>query len=201
VVFMDKVFGKWDSNVKVNDPGLKRYINLDPRYVYHTQGKQASIKFGKSKVHIVERLVNTLMRGGTGRKIGGKIIRDRKGCGKKAKMYRIVEEAFDEIYKRTKKNPLQLLVQAIENAAPREETTRVKYGGIINLIPVDISPQRRVDLALRNIGKAVAMRSFDSKKSAKNALVEEIILASNNDPQSHAVSRKIEIERMAKSSR
>ena len=93
------------------------------------------------------------------------------------------------------------MVKAIENSAPREETTRVKYGGVVYHMAVDISPQRRIDFALRNIGRAVTMRSFDVKKSAAEALAEELILASNNDNQSHAIARKIEVERVAKSSR
>ena len=201
MIFMDKVFDKWDSKVSISDPGLKDYINLMPRNVYATQGKQAGNKHAKKEVHIVERLMNSLMRGGTGRKIGGKLIRGRGGTGKKEKMYKITIDAFEIINQRTKQNPVQLLVEAIENSAPREETTRVKFGGVINLIPVDIAPQRRIDLALRNMGRAVVMRSFDNKKSAEQALAEEIILASKNEPQSHAVSRKIEIERIAKSSR
>ena len=198
---MEKVFDKWDSAVTIEDPGLKGYINLVPRLVYATQGKQATSSYAKKSIHIVERLINSLMRGGTGRKISGKVIRGRGGTGKKAKMHSVVKDAFAIIEARTKQNPVQLLVIALENSAPREETTRVKFGGVINLIPVDIAPQRRIDLALRNMGRAVAMRSFDNKKSAAEALAEEIILASKNEPQSHAVSRKIEVERIAKSSR
>ncbi len=201
MIFMDKIFDKWDSTVSVIDLGLRDYINLMPKNVYATQGRQATNKQTKKEIHIIERLINSLMRGGTGRKIGGKLIRGRGGTGKKGKMYKITMEAFEIIHQRTKQNPVQLLVQAIENSAPREETTRVKYGGVVNLIPVDIAPQRRMDLALRNMGRAVVMRSFDNKKSAEQALAEEIILASKNEPQSHAVSRKIEIERIAKSSR
>ncbi len=167
---MYKIFNKWDSEVEIEDPGLRKYINLETRIVLHDQGRHAKRSFGKTKLHIVERLINSLMRGGTGRKIGGKVIRGRGGCGKKEKMRKVVENAFEIIHKKTKQNPIQILVKAIENAAPREETTRVKYGGIITPIAVDTSPQRRVDFALRNIARAVAIRSFDNKKSAEEAL-------------------------------
>ncbi len=195
------IFGKWESKAEVTDPGLRKYISLKPRITMNNQGRHVKKEGGKSKVHIVERLINSLMIGGTGRKIGGRVIRGRGGCGKKAKMTKIVEKAFEIVHKKTKQNPIQILVKAIENSAPREETTRVKYGGIVTPIAVDTSPQRRVDFALRNIGRAVAIRSFDNKKSAEEALAEELILAANNDSQSYAISRKIEVERIAKSSR
>lgn len=195
-----KVFSKWSSDVEVNDPGLKDYINLESRIVLHDQGRHFK-RFGKMKVHIVERLINTLMRGGTGKKIGGKVIRDRGGAGKKTKMYKIVKEAFEDISKKSKKNPVEIVVRAVENSAPREETTRVKYGGVVYHVAVDIAPLRRVDYALRNIGKAVAIRSFKSKKTAVDALAEELTLASQDDSNSYAIARKIEVERIARSSR
>lgn len=195
------VFGKWGSDIEIHDSGLKKYINLEARLTYASQGRHAKKSFSKKNVHIVERLINTLMRGGTGSKLGGKVIRDRKGCGKKIKAYAVVEEALELINKKSEKNPIGLLVRAIENSAPREETTRVKYGGVTYPIAVDIAPQRRVDFALRNIGKAVVMRSFKKKKSVAEALADEIMLAAKNDTTSHAISRKIEVERIARSSR
>lgn len=195
------VFGKWSSDVDVLHPALREYICLDSRVVYHTHGRHAEKKLMKKNVHIVERLMNNLMRGGTGDKIGGHVIRDRGGTGKKAKMYGIVRSAFEQINKKTGKNPVEVLVLAVENAAPREETTRVKYGGIMYHIAVDISPQRMVDLALRNIAQAVAMRSFNNPRKSGVALAEELVLASSNDAQSWAIARKNETERVARSSR
>lgn len=195
------VFDKWKSEVEITDLGLKKYINLDMKFVLHDQGRHAHKKFSKKDVHIVERLINTLMRGGTGRKIGGKVIRDKGGTGKKTKMWKTTKQAFEMINKKTSENPISILAKAIENSAPREETTRVKYGGVVYHVAVDISPQRRVDFALRNIGKAVAIRSFSKPKTTVEALAEELILASQNDTNSHAIARKIEVERIARSSR
>jgi small subunit ribosomal protein S7 len=195
------VFGKWKSDVEVIDPSLRSYINLTAKVSFFTQGRHAKKVFGKAKVHIVERLINNLMRGGTGRKISGRVIRGRGGCGKKAKMWKVVKIAFDTVNQKTGKNPIEVFIRAIENAAPREETTRVRYGGITYPVAVDVSPQRRVDFALRNIGRAFAIRSFDNKKSAAEALSEELILTANNDAQSHAIARRIDIERTAKSAR
>jgi len=195
------VFGKWKCDVQVLDPGLREYINLNAKVSFFTQGRHAKKTFGKARVHIIERLINNLMRGGTGKKISGRVIRGRGGTGKKTKMLNIAKKAFGTINQKTGKNPVEVLVRAIENSAPREETTRVKYGGITYQLAVDVSPQRRIDFALRNIGRAFAIRSFDNPKSAPDALAEELILAANNDAQSHAVARRIDIERAAKSSR
>jgi small subunit ribosomal protein S7 len=195
------IFNKWESNVAVTDPGLQKYINLEGKIFLHDQGKHAKRTFGKTQMHVVERLINSLMRGGTGQKLGGRVIRGRGGAGKKMKMYKVTEDALEMVNQKTGKNPIEVLVKAIENSAPREETTRVKFGGVIYHLAVDISPQRRVDFALRNMGRAVAIRSFKTKKTAQEALAEEIMLASQNDPQSHAISRRIEVERVAKSSR
>lgn len=191
-------FGKWPYNVEVRDISLKPYIILSERLVPFSQAREQK-KFRKT--NIVERLINNLMRGGTGRKLKGHVIRDRGGTGKKMKMYIVAKKCFEIINKRTGKNPMEILVAAIENSAPREEVTRVKMGGVTYPIAVDISPQRRIDFALRNIGKAFAMRSFNVKKSAAEALADELILAAKNDIQSHAVARKVEIERISRSAR
>ena len=131
-----KLFGKWDpAEVEVADPSVKGYMNLASKSVIHSGGKHAKQQFKKSEQHIVERLVNKMMR-------------KEKNTGKKLKTYGIVERAFDIVAKKTKENPLSVLVKAIANAGPREEVVRLKYGGITVPKAVDTSPQRRVDTAL-----------------------------------------------------
>jgi len=184
-----KLFNKWSyENVEVRDPSLKKYISLKPVFVPHTGGRHEHRRFGKAEVPIVERLINKLMRPG-------------RNMGKKHLAYNIVKKAFDIIYLRTKENPLQVLVRAIENAAPREETTRIMYGGIIYHVAVDVSPQRRVDLALRHITEGARNCAFNNPKPIEECLADEIIAVANNDPKSYAISRKEEIERIALSSR
>ena len=143
-----------------------------------------------------------MLRGGTGEKLGGKLIRTHgKLQGKKTKAIKMVKEAFEEVQKRTKTNPIQVLIRALENSAPREDTTRVRFGGMSYQIAVDISSQRRLDLALRNIVLASISAAFDKKLTLKDALVNEITLAASNDPASFSVKRKNEIERIARSAR
>ncbi len=183
------VFGKWDaSEVEVKDPALKNYICLEPRYVPHTHGRHANVPFAKQKVFIVERLINKVMRKG-------------RNTGKKILAYNIVKEAFEIIEKKTKKNPLQVLVDALVNAGPREEVVRLKYGGIAVPRAVDTSSLRRLDVALRNIAEGARLAAFKSKKSIAECLADEIIAAANNENRSYAIAKKEEVERVAKSAR
>ncbi|MEM4390028.1 MAG: 30S ribosomal protein S7 [Candidatus Micrarchaeia archaeon] len=199
----EKIFFKYDpSEVVVSDASLAPYISLTPITVPHSHGRHARRQFAKAKINIVERLVNKLMRGGTGEKTAGKVIRTMGRLqGKKLTVLRLVERAFDDIYQRTKKNPIQVLVDAIQNTAPREDTTRVQYGGVTYQVAVDVSASRRLDLALRNITLAAIMQAFDKKLTLREALANEIILAANNDVNSYAIKKRDEIERIARSAR
>jgi len=203
VVKVALVFDKWSgAEVQISDAGLARYLVLDSKTVPHSFGRQTGRKFEKGKMSVVERLVNKVMRSGQGkRKLSGKYVRGRGSCGKKIQAMKIVEDAFSIIEKKTKQNPLQVLVKALENAAPREDTTKIKRGGIAYAVAVDVAPMTRVDEALKNIALAGFVGSFNKKVSAAEALAEELILASTEDPKSLSVKRRDEVERIAKSSR
>ncbi len=184
-----KLFGKWSfDGTEVVDSGIKRYISLKPVYTPHSMGRHEHGKFRKAKVNIVERLINSLMRPGS-------------GSGKKARVVNLVKNAFEIIHLRTEQNPIQILVRAIENTAPCEDTTRISYGGIAYHMAVDISPQRRVDLALRFISEGARKIAFGNPRSLDECLAEELILAANNDVKSYAVQKCNEMERVARSSR
>lgn len=184
-----KLFQKWSfEGIEVKDPGLKRYLNLTPMVVPHSMGRHEHQRFRKANVNIVERLINNLMRPG-------------KNAGKKAKTTNIVKQAFEIIHLRTGRNPIEVLVRAVENSAPCEDTTRISYGGVVYHLSVDVSPQRRIDLALRHITEAARAASINSPRSIQEALADELILAANNDIKSVAVSKRHEIERIAQSSR
>ena len=201
---MQKLFGKYDlEEVSVSDPSLVAYINLDPVFIPHSFGRQAKKQFYKSKVNIVERLTNKLMRGGTGQKTSGKVIRTHGALqGHKLKALKIVENALDIVAKRSGKNPVQLLVDAIQNSAPREDFTRVSFGGVSYQVAVDVSASRRLDMALRNIALAAIMGGFANKKTLAQALADEIEFGAKNDSQSsYAIKKKDETERMARSAR
>jgi len=193
-----KLFGKWSyENVVVRDPGLRAYINLKPVYLPHTFGRHEKTRFGKANVPIVERLINRLLA--PGREKGTKKIGSMSG--KKFTAMKIVKQAFEIIEKRTGENPIQVLVRALENAAPREETVEIRQGGVIRRYAVDISPQRRLDLALKYIVSGARRRSWGSPLSLAECLADEIVLASRNSMDSYAIKKKVEIERIAEASR
>ena len=201
---MDKIFGKYDTTaVEIKDKSLAQVISLKPVAVPHTAGRHAKKPFGKIYVNIVERLANKLMRGGTGEKTSGKVIRTHgKMQGKKLKALRIVEDALATVAEQTKENPVQILIRALENAAPREDVTRVSFGGVSYQIAVDISATRRLDMALRNITLAAIMGSFNKGKRLSQSLANEIINTAKGDQQnSYAMKKRDETERMSRSAR
>lgn len=184
-----KLFQKWSfKDAKVEDIGLKRYLNLTPMTTPHSMGRHEHQRFRKANVNIVERLINNLMRPG-------------KNSGKKAKTANIVKQAFEIIYLRTGKNPIEILVKAVENCSPCEDTTRVSYGGVVYHLSVDVAPQRRIDLALRHITEGASAASKNNPLSIQEAVANELILAANNDIKSAGIAKRNEIERVAQSSR
>ncbi len=186
---MPLLFDKYDmKEVEVKDPGLDRYINLLPILVPHSGGEHAKKRFEKEKISIIERLINHIMR-------------TQEYTGKKMKSYNSIKDAMDEIHERTEENPVQILVRAIENSAPREETTQITYGGISVPKAVDVSPCRRISLALSKIAQGAVNASYKNNKDISICLAEELIKASRADRDSFAVNKKEETERMAASAR
>jgi len=191
------LWNRWDmTGVKIDDQGLQNVINLRPILVPHSGGRHEHKKFGKTRVNIVERLVDHMMH------FGKKYAKNtgRMG-GKKQKAMNIVKTAFTIIELKTGQNPVQQLVKAVESASPNEDTTRLSYGGVVYHQSVDISPVRRIDLALRFISEGVREAAFASSRSVEEVLADEIIQAAAGDSNSHSVKKKNEQERVAMASR
>ncbi len=196
-----KLFNTWSfKDIDIKDDTLISYINLKPIIVPHSCGRHEHKRFWKSNISITERLLNRLLSPGF---IGGKIKGHKSSyqSGKKSKLIKSLKTAFTLIDYITSENPIQILVDAIINTAPREETTRIAMGGISYASAVDIAPQRRVDLALKYLVQAIAGRSSNSLKTFEENLAQELIMASKNSQESRAVKRKDEIERIAVSAR
>ena len=194
-----KVFGIFDSSsVSVEDPGLKRVINLDSRLMLKSHGR---IKWDptRSKVNVVERLINLLqVPGSRGKK--HRIITSWI-TGKKARCTKIAIEAFKIIEEKTGKNPLEVFVRALENGAPRDEVTSIEYGGARYPQAVDVSPRRRLNLALRHIINGAYDKAFNKKATITEALAKEIMLAAENAGESYAISKKNDLEKQADAAR
>ncbi len=195
-----KLFDRWDtSNISVTDPGLIKYVNLKPIVVPRTCGRNVKTQFWKSKNHVVERLINKIMIPGH----KGKKHKISSGhcSGKGYTAYQIVENTFKIIEQKVKKNPVEVFVKALENAAPREEITTIEYGGARYPKAVECAPQRRIDYALRLMAQGAYQSSFGKKKAIEQALADEILKAYNLDQTSNAIGKKLELERQADASR
>lgn len=184
-----RLFGEWGyEGIEVRDIGLERYLNLDPVYLPHSGGRHEARRFRKSNLNIVERFINGLMKPGS-------------SGGDKIRITDTVRTAFKIINLKTGRNPVEVLVRAIENASPNEDTTRIGYGGVVYRLAVDISPQRRIDLALRFIVKGISDQTFNNVKTLEEIIADQLVGAANNDGNNFAIRRKQEIERIALSSR
>lgn len=184
-----KLFGKWSfENIEVQDLGLKKYVSISPVLIPHSMGRHEHHRFHKSHVSIVERFVNSLMRPG-------------KSAGQKTRATNVVMNAFEIINLQTGRNPIEVLVGAIEASAPSEDTTRIRYGGVAYHMSVDLSPQRRVDIALSLLSEGARKSTFGNSRTLEECVAEELILAANNDIKSYAVSKCNEMERIARASR
>ena len=191
------LFRKWDTTeIEIKDLGLKTAISLKQVIIPLDFGRSALKRYNKGQVNIVERLANKLMH------FGKKYAKNtgRQG-GKKHHSLNIVKTAFEIIHLKTGKNPVEVLVRAVENSAPNEDTTRIVYGGTVYHVSVDVAPLRRVDLALRFIADAIKDATFSNPKPIEEYIAEHLILAANNDPLAPSIKKKNELERVAQASR
>lgn len=184
-----KLFGEWSfEGIEVRDIGLKRYLNVDPVYLPHTGGRHEARRFRKSNLSIVERLINNLLKPG-------------KSGGAKSRVTNSLRTALTIINLKTGRNPIEVIVRAVENSAPNEDTTRIGYGGVVYRLAVDCSPQRRIDLALRYISMGIKAQTFGNRKTFEEIIADQLIGAANHDNSNFSIRRKQEVERIALSSR
>lgn len=196
-----KLFNRWSfEGIQIKDVGLKPYINLKPVVIPKSGGRYSQQKFYKSKMNIIERLLNKLMvPGHRGKK---HLLTSGRNTGKTQTILNIIKEVFEKLEKKTNKSPIGVLIGAIENAALREEITSYQMGGTMVRKAVCTSPQRRVDLALTVIVQSAYRRAFGKKITMADALVNEIFFAYQNDAsKSEAIKEKERIEREASGAR
>lgn len=134
-----------------------------------------------------------------------------RNTGKKMNAMKIVEQAFDIINLMTDKNPIQILADAVANAGPREDSTRIGTSGVVRRQAVDVSPFRRVSFALSLLTTGVGVErrgdgqareaAFRNIKSMSECLADELMNAAKGSSNSYAIKKKDEIERVAKANR
>ena len=191
------LFRKWNlEGIEIHDPGLASAISLRRMILPYTYGRSALKKFNKADANIVERLANKMMH-------FGKRYAKNTGrmAGKKVSVMRSVQAAFEIIHLQTGRNPVEVLVRAVEHSAPNEDTTRIVYGGAVYHVSVDVSPLRRVDLALRFIADGVKEAAFSRPRAVEECLADHLMLAAANDQNAPSVKKKHELERIAQASR
>uniref|UniRef100_A0A915LYA9 Ribosomal protein S7 domain-containing protein n=1 Tax=Meloidogyne javanica TaxID=6303 RepID=A0A915LYA9_MELJA len=187
-----KLFGKWSlSDIEVNDPSLEDYIAVkdkSAKYLPHSAGRYQIKRFRKAHCPIVERLVCSMMMHG-------------RNNGKKLMAVRIVKHAFEIIHILTGENPVQILVGAVINGGPREDSTRIGRAGTVRRQAVDVSPLRRVNQAIWLLCTGSREASFRNIKTIAECLADELINAAKGSSNSYAIKKKDELERVAKSNR
>ncbi|KAL6079401.1 Small ribosomal subunit protein uS7y [Balamuthia mandrillaris] len=189
-----KLFNRWTfDDVTVADMSLQDYVAVRQKpkyltYLPHTAGRYSAKRFRKAQCPIVERLTNSLMMHG-------------RNNGKKLMAVRIVQHAFEIIHLLTDLNPLQVLVDAIINAGPREDSTRIGSAGTVRRQAVDVSPLRRVNIAVYLLTTGAREAAFRNIKTISECLADELINASKGSSNSYAIKKKDELERVAKSNR
>jgi len=186
-----KLFSKWNfDEVEINDISLLDFFspNFNQTYCPHTAGRYQKKRFRKAKCPIVERLCCSLMRRG-------------RNSGKKLMAARIVQHTLEIIHVLSDQNPLQVLCDAVINAGPREDSTRIGSAGVVRRQSVDVSPFRRVNQALYLITTGAREASFRNIKTIAECLADELINAAKGSSNSYAIKKKDEIERVAKANR
>ena len=198
----DKIllFNRWDtSEVKINDAGLRNQINLAPIIVPRTDGRFTTRQKDKRKMNVVERFSNKIMvPGHRGKKHK---LTSGRFSGNTVTIYNSMRDAFEIIEKKAKKNPLQILVGAIENSALLEEVASYRLGGIIARNAVVVSPQRRLDISLRHLSQGIYKTSFANKSSLAEVIADELMAAASGDNKSFAVQERNRIEKEAEGAR
>lgn len=187
-----KLFRRWSfENIRVDDMCLQDYIAVNQKnavYLPHTAGRYNAKRFKKAQCPIVERLVCSLMMHG-------------RNNGKKVMAVRIVKHAFEIIHLLTDQNPIQVLVEAVVNSGPREDSTRIGSAGTVRRQAVDVSPMRRVNVALYLLCTGAREAAFRSIKTIAECLADELINAAKGSSNSYAIKKKDEVERVAKANR
>ncbi|KAJ3114838.1 ribosomal protein S5 [Phlyctochytrium bullatum] len=184
-----KLFNKWSyDDVEIKDISLTDYLDKRAVYLPHTAGRYQVKRFRKARCPITERLVNSLMMHG-------------RNNGKKLMTVRIVKHAFEIIHLLTDQNPIQILVDAIINTGPREDSTRIGSAGTVRRQAVDVSPLRRVNQAIHLLTTGAREAAFRNVKTIAECLADELINAAKGSSNSYAIKKKDELERVAKSNR
>ncbi|MCC6614500.1 MAG: 30S ribosomal protein S7 [Anaerolineae bacterium] len=134
------------------------------------------VKF--SSVH-AQMIINRMMRG-----------------GKKSTAQRLMYDALDIVEERMKRNPIEVMEQALRNVSPAIEVKPMRVGGATYQVPVEVPQERAVTLAMRWILDNARGRGG---RNMSEKLAAEIMDAANG--QGNSVKKKDDTHRMAEANR
>jgi len=184
-----KLFGKWKYNVTCDDMSLEDYISVKEVFAPHTAGRYQTRAFRKAMCPIIERMACSLMMHG-------------RNNGKKLKAIRIIKQALEIIHLvHPEQNPMKVVIDAVKNGGPREDSCKVGSSGTVRRQAVDVSPIRRVNQAIYLITTGARLAAFRSIKSVAECLADEIVNCAKESSNSFAIKKKDDIERVAKANR
>jgi small subunit ribosomal protein S7 len=116
--------------------------------------------------------------------------------GKKSVAERIVYGALDQVTGKTKEDPLEVFIRALDNVRPVVEVKSRRVGGATYQVPVEVRPSRRTALAMRWLVDAARKRG---EKSMGIRLANELMEAAEN--RGTAVKKREDTHRMAEANK
>lgn len=133
-------------------------------------------------------------------KYGSVVLAKLANClmydGKKSVAEAIVYGALDIVVERTKRDPVELLTEALKNVAPTVEVKSRRVGGATYQVPVEVRPARGLRIAIGWIIDASRKRS---EKTMKERLARELEDAVNN--RGSSVKKREDTHKMAEANR
>jgi len=128
-----------------------------------------------------------------------KLINRTMRQGKKSVAQKHIYRAFDIIEKETKKNPLEVFHQALENVKPKMEVRPRRVGGASYQVPIPVRGDRRESLAIRWLIQAAQARPNKEYHHFYEKLAAELMAAANKE--GGAVAKKQEIHKIAEANK
>ena len=128
-----------------------------------------------------------------------KLINRTMRQGKKSVAQKHIYRAFDIIEKETKKNPLEVFHQALENVKPKMEVRPRRVGGASYQVPIPVRGDRRESLAIRWLIQAAQARPNKEHHRFYEKLAAELMAAANKE--GGAVAKKEESHKIAEANK
>jgi small subunit ribosomal protein S7 len=116
--------------------------------------------------------------------------------GKKSVAYTIFYDAVEQVEKKTTENGLEVWKRAMSNLTPSVEVKSRRVGGATFQVPVEIRPERKVNLCIKWLIDYARMRG---EKTMMDKLAAEIIAASKGEGA--AIKKKDDTHRMAEANK